>query len=146
LHTHRGAIGQSFCDTSLSVTIAFAAPPATPRPRTGPRRYRLNSRTTIAPWTATMTTHFHKLLGAATLGLAALCLLIRSLVSATYVNYDSNLRQLFAICAEENLCPLHGIPATMVRYTACIDVQGTVAASSMQPYYSFVGKLLHGHQ
>jgi hypothetical protein len=50
-----------------------------------------------------MTTHFHKLLGTDTLGLAAFSLLSRSDAPAIYANYDSNIRQLFAIRAEEDI-------------------------------------------
>ena len=64
-----------------------------------------------------MATHFHTLLGADELGHTCLSLLSSSLAHATYVNYDSNLRQLLAFCIEEYIHPLHATPATMVRFT-----------------------------
>jgi hypothetical protein len=49
-------------------------------------------------------------------------------------------------CTEENIAPLHATPATMVRYTAWLALQGTVAASSLQPYFSAVNKIFRDYQ
>jgi hypothetical protein len=42
--------------------------------------------------------------------------------------------------------PLHTTLATLVRYTTWLGVLGTVAASSMQPYFSTVNKYFRDHQ
>jgi hypothetical protein len=36
-------------------------------------------------------------------------------------------------------------PASMVRYTAWLGLLGTMAASSLQPYYSTVNKFFRDH-
>jgi hypothetical protein len=89
---------------------------------------------------------FQTLLGIDTLGARTISLLSKSLAPATYANYDITMRQFFAFCVEENLPPLLGTPATMVRYTAWLGLLGTVAANSMQPYFSAVNKYFRDHQ
>jgi hypothetical protein len=78
-----------------------------------------------------MATKFQTLLGADKLGATAISLLSNSLPPATYANYDSALRHFFAFFAQENLPPLQATHATMVRYTACLGLLGTVAAASI---------------
>jgi hypothetical protein len=56
------------------------------------------------------------------------------------------MRQFFTFCTEEGIAPLHATPAFMVRYTAWLGVLGTMAASSLQPYYSAVNKFFRDHQ
>jgi hypothetical protein len=41
--------------------------------------------------------------------------------------------------------PLQATPATMVRYTARLGLLGTVAASSIQPYFSAMKKYFRDH-
>jgi site-specific recombinase XerD len=93
-----------------------------------------------------MPTKSQALLSTNTLGATALSLLSNSLAPYTYANYDSALRHYFAFCGEENLPSLQATPATMVRYTAWLGLLGTVAASSMQPYFSAVNKYFRDHQ
>jgi hypothetical protein len=62
-----------------------------------------------------------------------------------YVSYDSALRQFF-FCTHANIAPLHATPATIVRYTAWLALLGTVAAGSLQPYFSAVSKFFRDHQ
>jgi site-specific recombinase XerD len=88
---------------------------------------------------------FQDLLGSDKLGVTAVILLSNSLAPSTYASYHSAIRQFFIFCAEENINPLHATPATMVRYTAWLAQLGTVAASSLQPYFSAVNKLFRDH-
>jgi hypothetical protein len=70
-------------------------------------------------------------------------MLSNSLAPSTYANYDSALRQFSIFCIEENI---QATPATMVRYTAWLALHNTVAASSLQPYFSAVNKFFRDHQ
>jgi hypothetical protein len=93
-----------------------------------------------------MATQFHNLLDTDELGRTALSLLSSFPALATFANYNSNLRQLFASCINENSHPLHATPGIMVRYTAWLGLQGTIAAASLQPYYSAINKFFSDHQ
>jgi hypothetical protein len=93
-----------------------------------------------------MAEKFQTLLGTHTLGVTAISLLNNSLAPSTYANYDSALRQFFDFSTEDNITPLHATPATMVRYTAWLELLGTVAARSLQPYFSSVNKYFRDHQ
>jgi hypothetical protein len=73
-------------------------------------------------------------------------MLSNSLAPSTYANYDSALRQFFAFCTEKNIAPLQATPASMIRYTAWLAMLGTVAASSLHPYFSAVNKFFRDHQ
>jgi hypothetical protein len=76
----------------------------------------------------------------------AVALLSNSLAPSTNASYDSALIQFFILCTKENFAPLQATPATMVRYTVWLAVIGTVAASSLQPYFSAVKKFFRDHQ
>jgi hypothetical protein len=89
---------------------------------------------------------YQSLLGTDTLGVTAINLLSNSLAPSTYANYDSTMRQFFAFCTQENIAPLEATPASMIRYTACLGLLGSVAAGSLQPYYSAVNKFFRDHQ
>jgi hypothetical protein len=89
---------------------------------------------------------YQSLLGTDTVGVTAVTLLSNSLAPSTYANYDSALRQFFVFYTEEGISPLQATPASMVRYTAWLGLLGTVAASSLQPYYSAVNKFFRDHQ
>jgi site-specific recombinase XerD len=93
-----------------------------------------------APWSSTIAETFQTLLGTDRLRVTAITMLSNSLASSTYANYDSALRQFFAFCKEENISPLQATPATMLRYTAWLGMLGTLAADSLQPYFSVVNK------
>jgi hypothetical protein len=93
-----------------------------------------------------MATTFRTLLGFNHMGETAIGLLSGSLAPSTYANYDSALHHYFAFCAEEGLTPLHATPATMVHYTIWLGLLGTVAASSMQPYFPVVNKYFRDHK
>jgi hypothetical protein len=84
-----------------------------------------------------MATRLATLVGTDFLGSTALTLLNSSLAPATYANYDillRHLRQFFAFCNEDNIHFTESTPATMVRYTAWLGLQGFVAAGSLLPY------------
>jgi hypothetical protein len=89
---------------------------------------------------------YPSLLGTDTLGVTAVKLLSNRLAPSTYANYDNAIRQFFAFCTEENIAPLQATPTSMIRYTAWLGLLGTVAARSLQPYYSAVNKFFHDHQ
>jgi hypothetical protein len=108
---------------------------------------RLNIHSTSAPWTATMATHIHTLLGIDKLGRKGLSLLINSLAPTTYANYYSNLRNSFTMCLEENIHPLHAkSPATMVCFITWFCLYETIATATLQPYFSTVNKFVRDHQ
>jgi hypothetical protein len=108
------------------------------------QRYRLATIPNQAPLSSSMATKFQTLLGSDNLGATAISLLSNSLAPTTYANYDSALRQYFALCA--NLLPLQVTSATMIRYTAWLGLLGTVAASSLQPNFSAVIKYFRDHR
>jgi site-specific recombinase XerD len=56
------------------------------------------------------------------------------------------MRQLAAFCHEENIHPLQATTQSIVRYTAWLGLQGTVAATSLQQYYSAINKFFRDHQ
>jgi hypothetical protein len=78
---------------------------------------------------------FRALLGTDRLVTTAIGLLSSSLAPSTYSNYDNALRHFFIFCATEGLTPLHATHATMVRYNARLGILGTMAASSLHPYF-----------
>jgi site-specific recombinase XerD len=102
--------------------------------------------TTPAPLSADLAETFQGLLGTDKLGVMAVALLSNSLAPSTYASYDSALKQFFIFCTEENIAPLQATPATMVRYTSWLALLGTVAASSLQPYFSAVNQFFRDHQ
>jgi hypothetical protein len=93
-----------------------------------------------------MTTKLHKLLGTDHVGDTALHMLSSSLAPTTYANYDSGMRQFAAICHEEDIHPLQATTQSVVRCTAWLGLQGTVAAASLQQYYSAINKFFRDHQ
>jgi hypothetical protein len=56
------------------------------------------------------------------------------------------MRQFAAFCHEEDIHPLHATTQSVVRYTAWLGLQGTVAAASMQQFYSAINKFFRDHQ
>jgi hypothetical protein len=105
LHTRIGAIGRTLRTASPSVAYIRASifhPPVHSRPT----RYKLREPDAHAPWTATMPTQLHKLLGTHKVGTTALHLLSSSLAPTTYANYDSVMRQFAVFCHEEDIHPL----------------------------------------
>jgi hypothetical protein len=85
-------------------------------------------------------------LGTGHVGDTALHLLSSSLAPKTYANYDSGMRQFAAFCHEEDIHPLQATTQSVVRYTAWLGLQGTVAVASLQQYYSAIYKFFRDHQ
>jgi hypothetical protein len=141
LYTRCGTIGRA-----LRPARGWSKTPPIRHPRTGPPLYRLQTDSTQAPWSSDLAETFHPLLGTDKLGVTAITLFSNSLAPSMYANYDSALRQFFAFCIEENIAPLQATPATMIRYIAWLALLGTVAASSLQPYFSAVNKYFRDHQ
>jgi hypothetical protein len=141
LYTQRGAIGRALRPDRLISTLQRVRPL-----RTGPPRYCLQFGTAPAPWSADLAETFQDLLGTDKLRVTAVAQLSNSLAPSTYASYDSALIQLFILCTKENIAPLQATPATMVRYTAWLALLGTVAASSLQPYFSAVNKFFRDYQ
>jgi hypothetical protein len=141
LYTRRGAIGRALRPDRLIPTVQPVRPLCT-----CPPRYNLQFGTTPAPWSADLAETFQDLLGTDKLGVTAVALLSNSLAPSTYASYDSALRQFFILCTGENIAPLQATPAKMVRYTAWLALLGTVAASSLQPYFSAVNKFFRDHR
>jgi hypothetical protein len=56
------------------------------------------------------------------------------------------MRQFAAFCHEENIHPLQATTHSVVRYTAWLGLQGTVAAASLQEYYSAINKFFRDHK
>jgi hypothetical protein len=81
-----------------------------------------------------------KLLGTDQVGTTTLHMLSSSLAPTTYANYDSGMRQFATFCHEEDIHPLQATTQSIVRYTAWLGLQGTVAAASLQQYYSAINK------
>jgi hypothetical protein len=144
LHTRRGAIGRTLRTASPSSADIRAMTSHPPMP-SRPVRYKLRELDAHAPWTATMTTRLRKLLGTDQIGTTALHMLSNSLAPTTYSNYDSGMRQSAAFCHEENIHPLQATTQSIVRYTAWLGLQDTVAATSLQQYYSAISKFFRDH-
>jgi hypothetical protein len=145
LHTRRGAIWRTLRGFSLGVSDLRSVifhPPVHPRPA----RHKLREPNAHAPWTSSMTTQLRKLQGTDQIGTTALNMLRIVLAPTTYANYDSSMRQFAAFCHEEDIHPLRATTHSIVRYTAWLGLQGTVAAASLQKYYSAINKLFRDHQ
>jgi site-specific recombinase XerD len=55
------------------------------------------------------------------------------------------MRQFAAFCHEEDIHPLQATTQSIVRYTAWLGTQCTVAATSLQQYYSAINKFYRDH-
>jgi tryptophan synthase beta subunit len=72
-------------------------------------------------------------LGTDLVGTTALDLRSSSLAPTTSANYDNNiLRQFAQLCHEEGILPLQASTHSIVGYTACLGLRGTVTAASLQ--------------
>jgi hypothetical protein len=70
------------------------------------------------------------------LGDLVLDLLTSSFTPTTYNNYGTGMRRFTVFGDEEGITPLHAIAADMLRCTSWLARAGTVAAISLQPYFS----------
>jgi hypothetical protein len=73
-------------------------------------------------------------------------LLSNSLAPTTYANHDNGMHQFAALCHEEGIHPLQTTTQSIVRYTTWLGLHGTVAAASLQHYYSAINKFFCDHQ
>jgi hypothetical protein len=137
LHTRKGAIGRTLRTSSPSV--ADLRPNTVHLPvHSRPSRYKLRDPDAQAPWTPTMTDKLRKMLGTDQVGTTTLNMLRISLAPTTYANHDSGMRHFAGFCHEERIHPLQATAQSIVRYTAWLGLQSTVAAASLQPYYSVI--------
>eukprot|EP00873_Tetraselmis_striata_P033320 jgi/Tetstr1/453584/TSEL_003979.t1 len=84
--------------------------------------------------------------GTAVIGTTALDLLTGSLAPRIYNNYGSGMRTFAAFCNKEDNRSLDATPGTIIRYTAWLGLRGTVAAESLQQYFSALNKYFREHQ
>jgi hypothetical protein len=56
------------------------------------------------------------------------------------------MREFAALCHDEDIHPLQATTQSIVRYTAWLGLQGTVAAVPLQQYYSAINKFFRDHQ
>jgi hypothetical protein len=77
------------------------------------------------------------MLGTDHIGTTTLNLMSNLLASTIYANYYNGMRQIATFfCHEKGAHPLQATRQSLVRYTAWLGLQGTVAAASPQQYYS----------
>eukprot|EP00873_Tetraselmis_striata_P014836 jgi/Tetstr1/435100/TSEL_024068.t1 len=84
--------------------------------------------------------------GSDELGQRTLDLLSSSLSAQTLKSYAGRLSQFAEFCNDsENISPLEGTTATVVRYVAWIGERGHIAAKSLQPYLSAINTIFELH-
>jgi hypothetical protein len=108
-------------------------------------KYRLVEPSAHAPWHASIRIHVRELVGTDDLGDLVLDLLTRSLAPITYNNYGTGMQRFTVFCNEEGINPLEATAADMLCFTAWLARAGTVAANSLQPYFSAINKLFRNH-
>jgi len=79
------------------------------------------------------------------LGKAATTLFQSATTKKTDQNYNSNLKSFFEFCDVSLLEPRDAPPIDIARYIAYLGERGIVAASTLQPYLSYINKYLHDH-
>jgi hypothetical protein len=67
-------------------------------------------------------------------------LLTGSLGPTTYNNYGTGVRRFTVFCNEEGITQLEATAADMLRFTTWLARAGTIAANSLQPYFSAINK------
>jgi hypothetical protein len=55
------------------------------------------------------------------------------------------MRRFTVFCNEEGITPLEATAADMLRFTAWPARSGTIAANSLQPYFSAINKFFRDH-
>jgi hypothetical protein len=103
-------------------------------------KYRLVEPAAYAPWHASIRNHVGTLIGTDDLGDLVLDLLTGSLALTTYNNYGTGMCRFTVFCKEEGIIPLEATAAVMLRFTAWLARSGTIAANSLQPYFSAINK------
>jgi hypothetical protein len=92
-----------------------------------------------------MRNHVGALVGTGDLGDLVLDLLTGSLAPTTYNNYGTGMRRFTFFCNEEGITPLEATVADMLRFTPWLARAGTVAANSLQSYFSAINKFFRDH-
>jgi hypothetical protein len=93
-----------------------------------------------------MRNHVGALVGTDDMGDLVLDLLTGSLApNTTYNNYITGMRRFTDFCDEEGITPLHANAADMLRFTPCLARARTVAATSLQPFFSAINKKIRDH-
>jgi hypothetical protein len=92
-----------------------------------------------------MRNHVGTLVGTDDLGDLVLDLLTGSLAPTTYNNYGTGMRRLTVFSNKEGITPLEATAANMLRFTAWLARSGTIAANSLQPYFSAINKFFRDH-
>jgi hypothetical protein len=92
-----------------------------------------------------MSNHVGALVGADDMGDPVLDLLTGSLAPTNYNNSGTGMQRLAVFCDEEGITPLQAIAAGMLRFRAWLARAITVAASSLQPYFSAINKFFRNH-
>jgi hypothetical protein len=110
-----------------------------------PVKYRLVEPSAHAPWHASMRNHVGTLVGTDDLGDLVLDLLTGSLAPTTCNNYGTGMRRFTVSCNKEGITPLEATAADMLRFRAWLARSGTIAANSLQPYFSAINKLFRDH-
>jgi hypothetical protein len=92
-----------------------------------------------------MRNHVGALVGTDDLGDLVLDLLTGSFAPTTYTNYGTGMRRFTVFCNEEGISPREATAANMLRFTTWLARAGTVAANSLQPYFSAINKFFRDH-
>jgi hypothetical protein len=101
-------------------------------------KYKVTDRANTNPWIGTMKPYITRLLGSNVLGAKTLALLSATWAPNMATTYGSTIRRYFDLCKEHRLSPLVATPAHMARYVAWLGQLGTIKASGLQLYMSFV--------
>jgi site-specific recombinase XerD len=86
-----------------------------------------------------------RLLGTDSLGAKTLDLLTAAWAKSTSDTYNIVIKPYLQFCEEQGLPPLAAAAATISRYIAWIAERGTIKATSLQPYLSFVSGFFKDH-
>jgi hypothetical protein len=92
-----------------------------------------------------MRNHVGALVATDDLGDLVLDLLTGSLAPTTYNINGTGMRRFTVFCTEEGITPLEATEADMLRFTAWLARAGTIAANSLQPYFSVINKFFRDH-
>ena len=105
-------------------------------------RYALQVSPHSAPWAGVVRSQFEQLSRQTGVDLSpALHLLMTSLAPGTYASYGSKFFRFVQFCAASQLCPLPASSAAVVAYAVHLAEEGSVQASSAQPYFSAINRV-----
>jgi hypothetical protein len=92
-----------------------------------------------------MRNHVGVLVGTDDLGELVLDPLTGSLAPNICVNYGTGMRRFTVFCNEDGIAPLEATAADMLRFKTWLARSGTIAANSLQPYFSAINKFFRDH-